>query len=386
MAVRTSSSAARSSSHSTQRAPQKSSSAQRPTSSSKPSTSSQTKQAVSAPKRDTFTYSSPTAKQTAPKTSTAKTSTAPKTTQTKTSTTKTNTAAKTNSTKTTKSKSTSTASNKNRDTFTYTSPAAKTAVKNNASNKTAVSGSLSKNKTKYVQNTVPDGLKLHLKHTTDPKQKAAMQKTMKNISNGISSEKEDETSKRLKELGIDLTTLHTATTDIGTVFELTKAKAYTVVPNGDTLIFTGQALTENDFQRIVNIMTHEAGSSANADSEMFGIASVVLNEYEHDGFYDYGNYSKDTFADFLDGFYKVNSNLSTGGGLNIASGITSADETWKHAEEILKFTLEGNHAFGSETCYWVGNSSGKYAGRVSGFSTHERGVVDTTGGVKGIDY
>lgn len=54
----------------------------------------------------------------------------------------------------------------------------KTAVKNNASNKTAVSGSLSKNKTKSAQNTVPEGLKLHLKHTTDPKQKREMQKTI----------------------------------------------------------------------------------------------------------------------------------------------------------------------------------------------------------------
>ncbi len=202
MAIRTTSTTARSSSYSTQRAPQKPSSAQRSSSTQRASTPTQSKQTSSAPRRDTFTYSSPTAKQTAPKTSTAKTSTAPKTTQTKTSTTKTNTAAKTSTAKTaTTTKSTSAASNKNRDTFTYTSPAAKTAVKltqkgtvsaqkntkvnqtktavkNNASNKTAVSGSLSKNKTKSAQNTVPEGLKLHLKHTTDPKQKREMQKTI----------------------------------------------------------------------------------------------------------------------------------------------------------------------------------------------------------------
>ena len=168
MAIRTSTSSARSSSYSTQKAPQKPSSAQRSSSNQRASTPTQNRQTSSAPRRDTFTYSSPTAKQTAPKTSTAKTATT--------------------------TKSTSAASNKNRDTFTYTSPAAKTAVKNNASNKIAVSGSLSKNKTKSAQNTVPDGLKLHLKHTTDPKQKAAMQKTMKNISNGISSEKADNSS------------------------------------------------------------------------------------------------------------------------------------------------------------------------------------------------
>ena len=218
MAIRTSSSTARNTSYSKPSVPKKPSSASRSSSVSRTSTPTQSKPTQSTPKRDTFTYSSPTAKQTAPKTSTAKTSTAPKTTQTKTSTTKTNTAAKTSTAKTaTTTKSTSAASNKNCDTFTYTSPAAKTAVKltqkgtvsaqkntkvnqtktavkNNASNKIAVSGSLSKNKTKSAQNTVPDGLKLHLKHTTDPKQKAAMQKTMKNISNGISSEKADNSS------------------------------------------------------------------------------------------------------------------------------------------------------------------------------------------------
>lgn len=211
-----------------------------------------------------------------------------------------------------------------------------------------------------------------------------MKKTMNDIASGVSS-KSDSVEKKLEELGIDLSALHTSTTDTGTVFELTKPKTYTVVSSNDTLTMNEQELTENDFQRIVNIMTHEAGYSANANSEMFGIASVVLNEYEHVGFYDYGIYSKNTFSEFLNGFYKANSNLSTGG-LNIASGISYTDAEWRQAEEILKFVLDGNRAFGSETCYWVGNSSGKYAGRVTGFSTCEKGTVDTTGGVKGIDY
>ena len=111
----------------------------------------QSKQTSSAPKRDTFTYSSPTAKQTAPKTSTAKTSTASKSstakhtvsknstaktstisnTQAKTSNAKTNTVAKTSSTKTvTKAKSTPTASKTKRDSFTSSS---KTEKSNNIS-------------------------------------------------------------------------------------------------------------------------------------------------------------------------------------------------------------------------------------------------------------
>ena len=418
MAIRTSSSTARNTSYSKPSVPKKPSSASRSSSVSRTSTPTQSKQTSSAPRRDTFTYSSPTAKQTAPKTSTAKTSTASKSSQAKTSTAKSNTTAKTSSSKTvTKAKSSPTASKAKRDSFEFSSEAVKKSVqsaksskssanskaatkssaqnsanaqtkktvKNNSSNKNTVLGSASKSN-KSSKNKVPEGLKLHLQHTNDPKQKAGMKKTIKDIENSSSSEKADKTSKKLKELGIDLSALHTATTDTGTVFKLTKAKAYSIVPDGDKLAETGQYLTESDFQRIVNIMTHEAGSTPNANSEMFGIASVVLNEYEHIGFYDSGNYSKDTFTEFLDGFYELNSNLSTGGGMNIASGITSADTTWKQAEDILQYTLQGNRAFGSETCYWVGNSSGKYAGRVIGFSTQERGVVDTSGGVKGIDY
>ncbi len=417
MAIRTASSAARSSSHSTQSAPKKSSSAQRSGSASRSSAPTQSKQTSSAPKRDTFTRSTPTAKQTPSKTSatsTAKTSTASKSSQAKTSTAKSNTTAKTSSSKTvTKAKSNPTASKAKRDSFEFSSEAVKKSVQSAKSSKSSANSKAttksstknsanaqtkktvksnssskgtkgsSKGKTKSAQSKIPEGLKQHLQHTNDPKQKAGMRKTAEDYAAG---KVVDQVSQKLKEFGIDLSALHTATTDTGTVFKLTKAKAYSIVPDGDKLAETGQYLTESDFQRIVNIMTHEAGSTQNANSEMFGIASVVLNEYEHIGFYDSGNYSKDTFTEFLDGFYELNSNLSTGGGMNIASGITSADTTWKQAEDILQYTLQGNRAFGSETCYWVGNSSGKYAGRVIGFSTQERGVVDTSGGVKGIDY
>ncbi len=417
MAIRTSSITARSSSHSTQSAPKKSSSAQRSGSASRSSAPTQSKQTSSAPKRDTFTRSTPTAKQTPSKTSatsTAKTSTASKSSQAKTSTAKSNTTVKTSSSKTvTKAKSNPTASKAKRDSFEFSSEAVKKSVQSAKSSKSSANSKAttksstknsanaqtkktvksnssskgtkgsSKGKTKSAQSKIPEGLKQHLQHTNDPKQKAGMRKTAEDYAAG---KVVDQVSQKLKEFGIDLSALHTATTDTGTVFKLTKAKAYSIVPDGDKLAETGQYLTESDFQRIVNIMTHEAGSTQNANSEMFGIASVVLNEYEHIGFYDSGNYSKDTFTEFLDGFYELNSNLSTGGGMNIASGITSADTTWKQAEDILQYTLQGNRAFGSETCYWVGNSSGKYAGRVIGFSTQERGVVDTSGGVKGIDY
>ena len=131
MAIRTSTSSARSSSYSTQKAPQKSSSAQRSGSTQRASTPTQSRQTSSAPKRDTFTYSSPTAKQTAPKTSTAKTSTASKSSQAKTSAAKSNTTAKASSSKTVaKTKSNPTASKAKRDSFTSSS---KTEKSNNIS-------------------------------------------------------------------------------------------------------------------------------------------------------------------------------------------------------------------------------------------------------------
>ena len=88
MAIRTASTTARSSSYSTQRAPQKSSSAQCSSSTQRASTPTQSKQTSSAPKRDTFTRSA----------QTAKSGTNSKSSQTRTSTAKTagsNIAAKT---------------------------------------------------------------------------------------------------------------------------------------------------------------------------------------------------------------------------------------------------------------------------------------------------
>ena len=56
----------------------------------------------------------------------------------------------------------------------------KKTVKNNSSNKNTVSGSASKSN-KSSKNKVPEGLKLHLQHTNDPKQKAGMKKTIEDI-------------------------------------------------------------------------------------------------------------------------------------------------------------------------------------------------------------
>ena len=71
----------------------------------------------------------------------------------------------------------------------------KKTVKNNSSNKNTVSGSASKSN-KSSKNKVPEGLKLHLQHTNDPKQKAGMKKTIKDIENNSSSEKTDKKNRK----------------------------------------------------------------------------------------------------------------------------------------------------------------------------------------------
>ena len=227
-AIRTASSLARSSSHSTQSAPKKPASAQRSGSASRSSAPTQSKQTSSAPKRDTFTYSSPTAKQTAPKTSTAKTSMASRSSQAKTSAAKSNTTAKTSSSKTvTKAKSNPTASKAKCDSFEFSSEAVKKSVqsaksskssanskattksstknsanaqtkktvKNNSSSKGSTSGNVSKDKANSSQEKMLESIKKAYAHTKDPKQRAAMRKTMNDISREISSKKTNKTNK-----------------------------------------------------------------------------------------------------------------------------------------------------------------------------------------------
>ncbi len=231
MAIRTSTSSARSSSYSTQSAPKKSSSAQRSGSASRSSAPTQSKQTSSAPKRDTFTRSTPTAKQTPSKTSatsTTKTSTASKSSQAKTSAAKSNTTAKTSSSKTvTKAKSNPTASKAKCDSFEFSSEAVKKsvqsaksskssanskattksstknsanaqtkkAVKNNSSSKGSTSGNVSKDKANSSQEKMLESIKKAYAHTKDPKQRAAMRKTMNDISREISSKKTNKTNK-----------------------------------------------------------------------------------------------------------------------------------------------------------------------------------------------
>ena len=224
MAIRTTSSTARNASYSKPSVPKKNSSAQRSGSASKSSASAQSRQTFSAPRRDTFTRSTPTARQTPSKTSAAKTSTSSKSSQAKTSAAKSNTTAKISSSKTvTKAKSNPTASKAKRDSFEFSSEAVKnalrstttaksaasststaqknakngqnkTTVKNDASNKTVTSGSASKNKTDASKKATLESMQKAYEHTKDPKQRESMRKTMNDIAYGLSSKKTNKTT------------------------------------------------------------------------------------------------------------------------------------------------------------------------------------------------
>ncbi len=400
MAIRTTSTTARSSSYSTQRAPQKPSSAQRSSSTQRASTPTQSKQTSSAPRRDTFTYSSPTAKQTAPKTSTAKTSTASKSSQAKTSTAKSNTTAKTSSSKTvTKAKSSPTASKAKRDSFEFSSEAVKKSVqsaksskssanskaatkssaqnsanaqtkktvKNNSSNKNTVLGSASKSN-KSSKNKVPEGLKLHLQHTNDPKQKAGMKKTIKDIENSSSSEKADKTSKKLKELGIDLTAL-TYLSDGSNYASgiFLNADKYTIVSDSDSRLKERGYMTQADYNSICYIVAHETGGTNNS-TEMFATASALMNQIEQ-------RYEGSTIKDSLDYFYKYN----VGGGPSDKNSILyDAEQRSKlvdNVKDCLDLALSGVRAFPEEIQGWyASDGSHKY-----GTCLDRGGIVRTSG-------
>ena len=390
MAIRTSSSAARSSSYSTQRAPQKSSSAQRSSSTQRASTLTQSKQTSSAPKRDTFTRSTPTAKQTPSKTPTSKTGTASQKTQSKTSTTKTNAPVRTSSTnQTKKAQPTSSENSKRRDSFEFSSKdveksvrsttnsnsttngksttknnnqnsmndQTKKTVKNNSSNKNTVSGSASKSN-KSSKNKVPDGLNQHLKHTKDPKQKAGMQKTIKDIENSSSSEKADKTSKKLKELGIDLSAMDMRN---GAVAEITDAQAYTVVADNDMRADKSGFMTQSTYNKILKWMTHESGDTG---TDRFGVARVILNEVDLDGI-SHGAQAN-TLTDAVDKAIAANQQWVRNGdilGVDVSNDINGTLE--KKCKEVLDFALTGNRAFSQDVIYFARGSNTDKDARVS---------------------
>ena len=400
MAIRTSSNAARSSSYSKPSVPKKPSSAQRSGSTQRASTPTQSRQTSSAPRRDTFTYSSPTAKQTAPKTSTAKTSTSSRSSQAKTSAAKSNTTVKTSSSKTvTKAKSNPTASKAKRDSFEFSSEAVKKSVqsaksskssangktttknntknsanaqtkktvKNNSSNKNTVSGSASKSN-KSSKNIVPDGLNQHLKHTKDLKQKAGMQKTIKDIENSSSSEKADNTSKKLKELGIDLTTL-TYLSDGSNYASgiFLNADKYTMVSDSDSRLKERGYMTQADYNSICYIVAHETGGTNNS-TEMFATASALMNQIEQ-------HYEGSTIKDSLDYFYKYN----VGGGPSDKNSILyDAEQRSKlvdNVKDCVDLALSGVRAFPEEIQGWyASDGSHKY-----GTCLDRGGIVRTSG-------
>lgn len=250
----------------------------------------------------------------------------------------------------TKTKPESSACKTKRDSFGFSSEAvkksarsaaaAKSATKGNSSNK-GTKGS-SKGKTKSAQSKVPEGLKAHLRHTNDPKQKAGMRKTAENYAAGKVA---DQISKKLKELGIDLSAM-----DVRGAYtaELTEAQQYTVVPDNDDRIGTTGYITQSDYERIINWMAHEAGDSG---TDRFGVASAILNELDADG-RSFGSLHK-TFTAALDAALHENQKYVENGdrlGYEVSNdpdGILRAK-----CKDVLDYTLLGNRAFSQDVIYF----------------------------------
>ena len=158
----------------------------------------------------------------------------------------------------------------------------------------------------------------------------------------------------MDELGINLSTMQFGEKSDVTSAKFTKAKSYTVVPDNSPNAGKDGYITQSDYDRLIYVMTHECGTTGNSDTELFGTASALLNEYETPGFYDCEGYNKDTFSNFLDGFYDHNYQLAVS---NIDPNSAEGKDAQKRAEAILDYVLSGNRAFGSEVGCWVSNES-----------------------------
>lgn len=355
---------------------EKPSSAQRSGSTQRASTPTQSRQTSSAPKRDTFTRSTPTAKQTPSKTPTSKTGTASQKAQSKTSTTKTNAPVRTSSTnQTKKTQPTSSKNSKRRDSFEFSSKdveksvrsgtnsksttngksttknnnqnsmngQTKKTVKSNSSNKNTVLGSASKSN-KSSKNKVPEGLKQHLQHTSDTKQKAGMRKTAEDYAAG---KVVDQKSQKLKELGIDISKLHFGlNSQIKEAKLVTDAQIYELTADNNSGTEKEGFITQTEYDRMLYIITHENGTTQNASTDMFATASALLNSFEAQDYYaKYGSMSSKLSA--------FESNNEGHGLFDANNG--SAPEVQELGHQVLDIVLSGVRIDGINC--WTGDGS-----------------------------
>ena len=207
-----------------------------------------------------------------------------------------------------------------------------------------------------------------MKHTKDPKQKSGMEKTIKDIENSSSSEKADKTSKKLKELGIDLTTL-TYLSDGSNYASgiFLNADKYTIVPDSDSRLKERGYMTQADYNSICYIVAHETGGTNNS-TEMFATASALMNQIEQ-------RYEGSTIKDSLDYFYKYN----VGGGPSDKNSILyDAEQRSKfvgNVKDCVDLALSGVRAFPEEIQGWyASDGSHKY-----GTCLDRGGIVRTSG-------
>ena len=220
----------------------------------------------------------------------------------------------------------------------------KKTVKNNSSNKGSTSGNVSKSKTNSAQNAVPEGLKLHLKHTNDPKQKAGMIKTVENIATGKGV---DQASKKLKELGIDISKLHFGlNSQIKEAKLVTDAQIFELTTDNNSGTEKKGFITQTEYDRMLYIITHENGTTQNASTDMFATASALLNSFEAQDYYaGYGSMSSKLSA--------FESNNAGNGLFDANNG--SAPEVQELGHQVLDIVLCGVRIDGINC--WTGDGS-----------------------------
>ena len=218
----------------------------------------------------------------------------------------------------------------------------KKTVKNNSSSKDTKGSS--KSKTKSAQSKIPEGLKQHLQHTNDPKQKAGMRKTAEDYAAG---KVVDQVSQKLKESGIDISKLHFGlNSQIKEAKLVTDAQIYELTADNNSGTEKEGFITQTEYDRMLYIITHENGTTQNASTDMFATASALLNSFEAQDYYaQYGSMSSKLSA--------FESNNAGHGLFDANNG--SAPEVQELGHQVLDIVLSGVRIDGINC--WTGDGS-----------------------------
>lgn len=154
----------------------------------------------------------------------------------------------------------------------------------------------------------------------------------------------------LDALGIDVSKLiFGLNSDVKSAETTTDANAFTVVADNDPNAGKDGFITQSEYNRLLYIITHENGTTANAATDMFATASALLNSFETAGYYgDYANINDKLWA-----FETKNAKY----GLFTPNGGASAD-VQVLGRQVLDVVLGGTRLSGVNC--WTGDGTNAY--------------------------